>query len=131
MRVKDLDGRFYNWPPTGCVPPKTDEVGKSSYHIKCRNLLQTLHPTRRIMEEVPIPGHRLFLDFYIPHRQVAIEVQGEQHFKYIPHFHGTKLGFFEAQQRDRTKAEWCILNEIDLIELRYDEDEESWLKKIV
>ena len=45
----------------------------------------------------------------------------QQHFEYVPFFHGDKLEFFKSKARDKKKKEWCRINNITLIELRYDE----------
>jgi hypothetical protein len=132
MKVRDLNGKLHKkWPPTDCHIDKNLIAGKSNLHVKCREILVDLYPTRPLLEEVPLAGHNLTLDFYIPHLMMAIEVQGEQHFEFIPYFHGTKMGFAESQYRDEQKREWCENNGIDLVELRFDEDEETWRHKIV
>ena len=90
-----------------------------------------------IYEEVKLPGSVkpakksvLYLDFFIPNAIMAVEVHGEQHFKYVPYFHKSKAGFAQAKKRDLDKKEWCRINEITLVELRWDEDPEYWREKI-
>ena len=61
---------------------------------------------------------------------VGIEVQGQQHDEYIPHFHKSKREFVAAQHRDRLKLEWCELNEITLIYFRWDETTDEWRRKL-
>ncbi len=85
------------------------------------------------IEEVAIDvkrGQTLFLDFYIPQMKTAVEVHGEQHFKYNSHFYSSKDAFIKSKQRDRMKQEWCEKNGITLLELNYDETKEEWLKKL-
>jgi hypothetical protein len=130
MKVRDTHGKQYTWPPDDCLASEQKTANKSGLHIKCRSVLFDIYPGRRLLEEVPLPGEGLFLDFYIPHRKVAVEVQGEQHFNYIPHFHGSKFNFIKSQERDARKREWCETNGIELIEVRFDEDEEAWSKKL-
>lgn len=125
MVVEGLDGKMYKWPPIKSGRPSN----ASELHEKCRQLLQQCYPTRRILEEVTIPGSQLSLDFYLPHRRVAIEVQGQQHFKFVPHFHGNKLAFAEMKRRDMVKKEWCRKNGIELIELNYDK-QKDWGKLV-
>jgi hypothetical protein len=90
-----------------------------------------------ILEEVKLPGSRdpakksvLYLDFFIPNIKIGVEVHGEQHYKYVPFFHKSKAGFLQAQTRDRIKAEWCELNSIELIVLKYDSTEKYWREQL-
>ncbi len=59
-------------------------------------------------------GGRPELDFYIKEANVAIEVQGEQHYRRIAFFHPTEASFVEQRQRDELKAERCLLQAISL-----------------
>lgn len=57
----------------------------------------------------------LELDFYIHSKRLAIEVQGNQHFEFVPFFHGDESGFERQQERDAKKASLCRENNIKLI----------------
>ena len=102
----------------------------SSYHKKVKELLVRIFPTDVIIEESPIPAEYLYLDFYLPHRQLAIEVHGEQHYKFNNHFFDSQMDFFQAQARDRRKLNWCVEQSIDLVILNYNEDMNEWERKI-
>lgn len=52
-------------------------------------------------------GERLELDFYIKELESVIEVQGEQHYQFVKHFHGDYAGFRNQQKRDRIKRDIC------------------------
>lgn len=57
-------------------------------------------------------------DFYLPHKNICIEVQGEQHYFPIDKFGGVKS--FELQQkRDEIKKHYCEYKNIQLIILSY------------
>src|SRR4051812_24132089 len=106
MRVKGLDGREYPWNLTGLQVNADDTRPRSSLHLAARQLLSDMYPVSPILEEVPLPGTgSLRADFYLPHRKVMIEVQGEQHYKYSKRMHGSKAGFLEACKRDVDKKE--------------------------
>lgn len=62
-------------------------------------------------------GQRLELDFFIKELNVAIEVQGAQHFVYTPHFHEDAQGFHEQLKRDRNKNVACEKRGIALYEI--------------
>jgi len=134
MNVKGLDGREYSWTP---ARNQSRSKEKSSLHNKAKKLLEEIYPFDRILEEVSLPGSKtsrrksiLRADLFIPNRSLIVEVHGEQHFKYNSHFFKDKMSFYKAQARDRDKSEWCVLNNIKLIELKYNEDIYEWRRKI-
>jgi len=129
LKVRDLNNQWVHWKISGSVITTV----KSQYHELARLLLKQTYPTTPILEEVSIPVRQfqtLYLDFYIPLHQMAIEVHGEQHFTYIRHFHGNYMGYLKQKTRDNNKIEWCKLNNINLVVLKYNEDKDEWLRKI-
>lgn len=54
------------------------------------------------------------LDFYLPKYNVAIECQGEQHFKSVEFF-GDKIGFKDTVNRDIDKNKRCAENNVGII----------------
>lgn len=90
-----------------------------------------MYPFDPVYEEIPLPGSKkLALDFLVPGIGLAVEVQGEQHYEFNAHFHGTRLGFMKAQQRDKRKKEWCVNNGFKYVELAYDGDDSFWRSEI-
>jgi hypothetical protein len=131
MEVHDLDGNIYNWQLVGYQA--NPNIKKSGLHMKAREMITEIFPTLQILEEVPIKITRndtLYLDFYIPLKRLCIETHGEQHYKFIAHYHGNALGFLRHQKRDKLKKEWCNLNGIDFIELPFNESYEQWLNRL-
>lgn len=134
MKVIGLNGKQYH------LDLKKYSVQKStssSFHKKARELIAELFNGYNTYEEIKLPGtvdpakkSALYLDFFIPNATMAIEVHGEQHFKYVPFFHKTKAGFLQHKVRDQRKAQWCELNNITLVELKWDESVEVWREKI-
>ena len=57
---------------------------------------------------------RLYLDFYLPDYNIAIECQGEQHFKPVDFFGGEEQ-FKRRQELDFIKHKLCINNGIKII----------------
>lgn len=128
MQVCTLDHFVVDWKIRS-----SETTNKSNLHLLARELLGEILPTIKFFEEVTIPlyaSRKLFLDFYIPLLKTAVEVQGEQHFKFVPHFHNNKLSFFQQQRRDFDKKTWCELNNINLITLLYNENREIWKTKL-
>ena len=57
----------------------------------------------------------LTLDFFLPDYNIAIECQGEQHFKYIPFFYKNEAKFQKAIERDKIKTKLCEENNVKLL----------------
>ena len=131
MKIKGLDGKKYSWSFYGQMPDISDERKRSSLHIRARTLLKSLYPVDRILEEVHLPGSGgLYADFWLPLRNKIIEVHGEQHYKFIPFFHGTQINFLSSRANDNNKIEWCSVNGITLVELPFNESDEQWKSRI-
>ena len=62
-------------------------------------------------------GERLELDFFIEELRVAIEVQGEQHVRFVPFFHADYSDFEKQKRYDSWKQEQCKFKEITLYEI--------------
>lgn len=129
MNIIGLDGKIYNWNLVGYS--NNNQYNKSSYHLEARKLIKEIFPTCLILEEVPVPGSRLFLDFFIPLYHIIIEVHGEQHFEFNTFFHKNKAEFAKSQVRDQEKKNWAELNQFKFIELLYNESIEQWKNKLI
>lgn len=69
-------------------------------------------------------------DFYLPNKNILIEVQGEQHFKPIKYFGGEKA-FQETQKRDKIKFNYCKNKNIKLIYINYSDIKSLKYKEIL
>lgn len=100
-------------------PMRSREQCRSAGQYMLGRLLRQIYGFNSlILEEFPLPGERLWFDFFMPHHRLAFEYQGKQHDEFVKLFHGDKRGFERTQQRDIRKREWCELNEISLVEVR-------------
>ena len=112
----------------------SNELSKrSKLHVAARKLLKNNFPRATIMEEVYMPvfdKKKLPFDFFIPEFSLVIEVHGEQHFKYTPHFHGSKMNYAKSLVRDSNKQEFCELNDINIVFFNFNESETEWLQKL-
>lgn len=129
MLVVGLDGKEYRWRPELYLDRRENA---SNLHIQARELLHSLFPFYTISEELLLPGieTKLYLDLYIQQLRLAVEANGCQHYNYNHHFFASAKDFRRAQQRDRLKREWCELNNIDLVELPYNESIDQWRERI-
>jgi len=130
MKIIGLDEQEYTWkyhlhqtPRENCSAP----------HERARKLLKELFPFSSICEEVPLIGvgkEKLFIDFFIPQKRLVVEVQGQQHYHFNHFFFSSKQAFGKALNRDRTKVEWCKINNFDFVELPDNEKDKEWEMRI-
>lgn len=133
MKFIGLDNKEYKISFTKYKPKNTC----SSLHLRARILLNKEFPYDIIYEEVPLPGTKSerqtrlsIVDFFIPSRQIIVEVQGEQHYKFNDFFYNNKIEFFKAQSRDRSKHKWCEINKLILIEFPFNETDNEWANRV-
>ena len=107
-----LDGSIT---PASVDPRKYPKRQISKIQTAARERIKQELGHQIILEEFVIPKSQMRLDFYLPRINIAVEVQGRQHFEFVKHFHGTKKKFAAAQNRDNLKVEWCAINDIELI----------------
>ena len=104
---------------------KWDKPSRSKMQFGVKEFVKTYWFNDVVFEEFPIVGTRMSLDLYNANKNIAIEVQGAQHLKYTPFFHGkSKTTFLSQIRRDNDKQEFCKLNDIKLVEV-YPEDKLS------
>lgn len=130
MRVTDKRGREVSWSFKGCRVLGDETRPRSSLHLRARTLLPLAFPGEVVFEEVKVPGGRLRLDFVVPARRVAVEVQGEQHFRFNAHFHKSKAEFLASRKRDLEKVEFCQANAIRLVCLPHTESDDEWRARL-
>lgn len=78
----------------------------------------------------PITNSNLELDCYNEELRLAVEYNGEQHYRYVPYFHKTKDAFYNLKYRDDIKSKLCVENDVRLIIVPYtvaDTDIESFI----
>ena len=88
---------------------------------KLYRLVTRLFPTKTIRREAsPRWLGRQRLDIYLPELALAIEHQGEQHYRPIEAF-GGEQAFAKSQERDERKRILCRENDITVIYVRFDD----------
>lgn len=82
--------------------------------------IKDLFPDCRVLREAsPELLGRLRLDIYLPDFKLAIEHQGEQHYRALDVFGGHEA-HLQTLKRDQLKRDLCAASGIELIEIRYD-----------
>lgn len=91
----------------------------------CHKSLQHLFPGYKFIKcrpgtlKNPLTQKRLELDFYCKELMLAIEYNGQQHYKFCPIYHDNPSLLDQQKARDKIKAQWCIDNSIVLVVVPY------------
>lgn len=133
MKLTDVYGREISIDVSHrSYPPRTTH--RSNRQMGVFTIIKEIYPSDIVLEEFTIPGSRMSLDFFIPSRRLAIEVQGEQHIKFIKYFHGNRAidkSFAEQKMRDASKNLWCENNKIRLVEIFPCDTDDEVREKII
>lgn len=107
-----------------------DGKSRSKIQFKTKSFLKEFWYKYVVFEEFPVVGTRLSIDFFNASKKIAIEVQGQQHVKYTPFFHGkSKSNYIDQLKRDKEKLDFCKINDIKLVEVYYNDEINSNLFK--
>ena len=119
MKLFDVNGKLINVD----IKPSSFPIkkySKSALQQKVGEYLQNKYPHCSVLEEYPIAGTRMHVDFFIPQRKEIYEIDGEQHSSFNSHFHGSKLTsdkFAKQVSRDIVKEQWAEMNGFKLIRI--------------
>lgn len=123
LEIKCLSGHIFI---------KTFDTCKKSWCIYCNNsinefivikifeiLFERLFPKTRPKWLINDEGNKLELDGYCEDLNLAVEVNGIQHYKKIEYFHKDNNKFIKQQRHDEIKKEKCKEKNINLIIIPY------------
>ena len=137
MKVNGFDGRERSINFSKYYVYGDDTRHKSKLHKKAKKILREVFPYDSIYEEVSLPGSNkgsssiLRADFFIPNQNLVVEIHGQQHYEFTVHFHKTKLDFYKSLAREKNKENWCKLNSIKFVALKYSESENEWRESLL
>jgi hypothetical protein len=118
----NLWNKNYSTPQHTVIDKKPFE---SKGETECRRVIEKLtgkpFPKHRpdFLKNNVTGGHNLELDCYNPDLKIAVEYNGEQHYKYIPYFHRNRDAFYNIKYRDEMKNRLCKENGVKLITVPY------------
>lgn len=118
--------------------PKKKVTFESRGETECRRVIEKLtskpFPKQRpdFLRNEITGGHNLELDCFNPDLKIAVEYNGEQHYKFIPYFHNSKDAYYNIKYRDDMKKRLCSKNNVHLITVPYTvklDDIEAFISK--
>ena len=133
MKIRDLDGNVNAWKTEGTVIRGGGIRSRSQLHLNARSILQERYPTLQICEEVRVQlryNKHIFIDFYINTIKTVIEVHGSQHYKFNSLYHSCAQDFLNQKKRDNDLRDWCNINNLNYIELPFNEDQQQWQERL-
>ena len=101
-----------------CLMP-SGEVEVKNYLISRGIRFSSQHDTLVCIN--PLTGFSLPYDFQIDDYRLIIEVQGQQHLKYIPYFHASEQDFEYQKYKDRVKKEFALKSGYKMLYIYYSE----------
>ncbi len=109
-----------------------DKKCRSKIQKRVKDLLHRHWISDIVFEELPVLGTRMTLDFYNANKKLAIEVDGNQHYKFNKFFHSnSRQNFLSQLQRDEKKEYFCEINQIRLVRiLEKDTLDQDLLKRL-
>mgnify|MGYP003122848643 FL=1 len=122
MKFIDVYGRERNLKNAKKYLINWDKPSRSKFQTRVKQFLQPFWIHDIVFEEFRVDGTSLTLDFYNANKKVAVEVQGEQHTKYVKFFHKNRFKYCDQLKRDEDKLLFCKSNNIKLAEI-YPQDE--------
>ena len=134
MKIRDLDGNIHKWKVEGSVVRSNDQRPRSQLHLIARSLIKEIYPTLQICEEVSVPikrNQKVFIDFYINTIKTVVEVHGQQHYKFNSLYHTSAQDFLNQKKRDQDLQDWCVLHNLNYIELPFNEDKDKWHQRFI
>lgn len=108
QKLKNSSKYLINW----------DKKCRSKIQKRVKDLLYPHWISDVVFEELPVLGTRMTIDFYNANKKLAIEVDGNQHYKYNKFFHSnSRQNFLSQLQRDEKKEYFCEINQIRLVRI--------------
>mgnify|MGYP003139637708 FL=1 len=122
MKFIDVYGRERNLKNAKKYLINWEKPSRSKFQTRVKDFLQPFWIHDIVFEEFRVVGSRLTLDFYNANKKIAVEVQGEQHTRYVKFFHKNRFKYCDQLKRDEDKLLFCKSNNIKLAEI-YPQDE--------
>ena len=103
----------------------------SKGELKVRKVVRFLFPHCNILYNNRKILNGLELDVYIPSINLAIEFNGQQHYRFTRNFHKNKDGFDDQLKRDKIKKHLCETKGINLLIISHIHPSEKLFSKLI
>lgn len=117
MRLRSLSSGRLVWHKCSHYRIDWEKKSRSQYQTDLKAFLRPFLENHIVYEEFFIPGSRMSIDIFDATTMIAYEMQGEFHTSFNKWAHGTKAGYRNQIVRDLEKGEWCVMNNITLVEV--------------
>lgn len=107
----------FKWGESDCSVCNANSISKGEAKISTVLENANVEYERQYTFEGCKDKRKLPFDFYIPSLNLAIEFDGEQHYK--PKFNDNGYGFATTEYHDNIKDDYCKDNNIDLLRIPY------------
>lgn len=102
-----------------CSSTKSSGEVMVEEYLKSFTKIKTQYDTLKCIN--PITGRQLPYDIEIVGKNILVEIQGEQHLKYIEYFHGTIENFYYQQRKDDYKKRFAESKGYRIIYIYYND----------
>ncbi len=121
MRLINVNGRLVNKSVSQYIID-WNKKSRSNIQFETKQFLKKYWLSHIMYEEFPVYGTLMKVDFLNATKKIAVEVQGSQHEKFNPFFHGnSRANYLASIKRDYKKAKWLESNGFVLLEV-YEKD---------
>lgn len=113
-----------------CLTHKSSGEYKIEKYLTVNNInFKTQYNTLECVN--PITNRVMPYDIEISNKKIIIEIQGRQHYEYIPYFHGTIDGFKYQQLKDTIKKDYAESKGYKVVYISYNKLESGDYKQII
>lgn len=102
---------------------KTRPDGRGSVHQRdIFDIVKKIYPTYKVVYELYIPELGQRYDIFVLDLGIAIEYDGEQHNRFVEHFHKDTQGYLDSISLDVAKVDFSESNGIKIVRFSGEED---------
>jgi len=118
MRLIKANSSSFGWINVNKYRLDWNKKSRSIFQTQVKNFLKPYWRNHVVCEEVPVIGSKMTVDIINFTLNIAIEVQGDQHQSFNPHFHNNQeTNFLKQMKHDIVKLNWMEKNKFIFVEI--------------